>query len=95
MVSGEVLTQHDAENVVNAAATSWPAYCKSLSECPNNYLRNLQVIQNAAATVLTSIGKSPVLASLHWLPIKSRIVFKNFLLTFLWSPQSLLLEWLP
>ena len=44
------------------------------------------LVQNAAASVLTRIRKrdhiSPVLASLHWLPVKSRIEFKILLLTF-------------
>ncbi|TWW74291.1 hypothetical protein D4764_14G0002920 [Takifugu flavidus] len=46
----------------------------------------LQVIQNAAARVLTGIDKrdhiTPVLASLHWLPVKFRIIFKTLLLTY-------------
>uniref|UniRef100_A0A3P9DJ14 THD domain-containing protein n=1 Tax=Maylandia zebra TaxID=106582 RepID=A0A3P9DJ14_9CICH len=41
---------------------------------------------NAAARVLTGTRKreqiSPVLASLHWLPVKSRIEFKILLLTY-------------
>ena len=46
----------------------------------------LQLIQNAAARTLTRTKKyehiSPVLASLHWLPVKSRIDFKVLLLTY-------------
>ncbi|TWW58995.1 putative RNA-directed DNA polymerase from transposon X-element [Takifugu flavidus] len=49
-------------------------------------LRSLQLIQNAAARVLTGIDKrdhiTPVLASLHWLPVKFRIIFKTLLLTY-------------
>ncbi|TWW57467.1 hypothetical protein D4764_07G0001860 [Takifugu flavidus] len=52
----------------------------------NNSLRSLQLIQNAAARVLTGIDKrdhiTPVLASLHWLPVKFRIIFKTLLLTY-------------
>ncbi len=44
------------------------------------------MIQNAAARVLTGTGIrnhiTPVLASLHWLPVKSRIEFKIPLLTY-------------
>ena len=41
---------------------------------------NVQMVQNAAAQVLTTTGNrdhvSPVLASLHWIPGKSRIEVK-------------------
>ena len=51
-----------------------------LAGCPKSSLNSLQLIQNAAARVLTGIRKrdhvSPVLASLHWLPVKFRIEFK-------------------
>ncbi|XP_056913213.1 uncharacterized protein LOC130539113 isoform X2 [Takifugu flavidus] len=51
-----------------------------------NSLRSLQLIQNAAARVLTGIDKrdhiTPVMASLHWLPVKFRIIFKTLLLTY-------------
>ena len=82
-----ILSQSDAEKLVHAFVTSRLDYCNSLlSGCPNNSLRNLQLIQNAAARVLTRTSKrdhiSPVLASLHWLPVKSRIEFKILLLTY-------------
>ncbi|TWW71159.1 putative RNA-directed DNA polymerase from transposon X-element [Takifugu flavidus] len=45
-----------------------------------------QLIQNAAARVLTGIDKrdhiTPVMALLHWLPIKFRIIFKTLLLSY-------------
>ena len=44
-------------------------------------MRQLQYIQNAAAQVLTRTRKydhiSPVLRSLHWLPVAQRIDFKT------------------
>ena len=47
---------------------------------PDCQLRKLQVAQNNAARLLTRTKKrehiSPVLAALHWLPIKHRIEFK-------------------
>ncbi|TWW65029.1 Ankyrin repeat and SOCS box protein 13 [Takifugu flavidus] len=50
----KLLTQHDAEKLVHAFVTSRLDYCNSLlSGCPNNSLRSLQLIQNAAARVLT------------------------------------------
>ena len=67
--------------LVHAFVTSRLDYCNSLlSECPNYVINNVQLVQNAAARVLTRISKrdhiSPVLASLPWLPVKSRIDFK-------------------
>ncbi|XP_056887154.1 uncharacterized protein LOC130524745 [Takifugu flavidus] len=83
----KLLTRHDAEKLVHAFVTVRLDYCNSLSSgCPNNSLRSLQLIQNAAARVLTGIDKrdhiTPVLASLHWLPVKFRIIFKTLLLTY-------------
>ena len=82
-----ILSQSDAEKLVHAFVTSRLDYCNSLlSGCPNNSLKNLQLIQNAAARVLTGTSKrdhiSPVLSSLHWLPVKYRIEFKILLLTY-------------
>ena len=57
-----------------------------LSGCSNKSLKTLQLVQNAVASILTRTRKrdhiSPILASLHWLPIKSRIEFKILLLTY-------------
>ena len=82
-----VLTQKDAEKLVNAFVTSRLDYCNSLlSGSSRKSLKTLQLVQNAAACVLTRTKKrehiTPVLASLHWLPVKSRIEFKILLLTF-------------
>ncbi|TWW55907.1 hypothetical protein D4764_09G0009570 [Takifugu flavidus] len=83
----KLLTRHDAEKLVHAFVTSRLDYCNSLlSGCPNNSSRSLQLIQNAAARVLTGIDKrdhiTPVMASLHWLPVKFRIIFKTLLLSY-------------
>ncbi len=82
-----ILSQKDAEKLVHAFVTSRLDYCNSLlSGCTKKSLKTLQLIQNAAARVLTGTRKrdhiSPVLASLHWLPVKSRIEFKVLLLTY-------------
>uniref|UniRef100_A0A3P9B9X9 Granzyme B(G,H) n=1 Tax=Maylandia zebra TaxID=106582 RepID=A0A3P9B9X9_9CICH len=74
-----ILSQSDAEKLVHAFITSRLDYCNSLlSGCPKTSLKSLQLIQNAAARVLTGTRKrehiSPVLASLHWLPHGSDII---------------------
>ena len=62
-------------------------YCNALlSGCANSTLKGLQLIQNAAARILTRRRRiehiSPVLASLHWLPVKFQIDYKILQLTF-------------
>ena len=53
---------------------------------PLRLMRKLQVVQNAAARLLTGVRKhqhiSPVLAKLHWLPICFHIDFKVLMLTY-------------
>ncbi|XP_037607481.1 uncharacterized protein LOC119477468 [Sebastes umbrosus] len=82
-----ILSQNDAEKLVHAFVTSRLDYCNSLlSGSSNKSLKTLQLIQNAAARVLTRTRKrdhiTPALVSLHWLPVKSRIEFKIVLLTY-------------
>jgi len=49
-------------------------------------LRRLQLVQNAAAGLLTATKKrehiTPVLASLHWLPVRFTIDFKILMFVF-------------
>ena len=56
-----------------------------LSGLPNSTTRRLQLVKNAAARLLTRTIKfdhiTPILASLHWLPITSRSDFKVLRLT--------------
>ncbi|KAI3374526.1 hypothetical protein L3Q82_021012, partial [Scortum barcoo] len=52
--SGTFLSQSDAEKLVHAFVSSRLDYCNSLlSGCPNKSLKTLQLVQNAAARVLT------------------------------------------
>ena len=57
-----------------------------LHNLPQSQLSKLQKLQNAAARIVTLSPKrthiTPILQSLHWLPIKDRIVFKILLLIF-------------
>ena len=57
-----------------------------LFSSPHNLLAKLQRLQNAAARVVTLSNKyshiTPVLKSLHWLPVEKRVVFKIILLLF-------------
>ncbi len=66
---------------VHAFMTTRFDYCNALlGGCSARLINRLQMVQNAAARVLTRTRKyyhiSPVLSTLHWLPIKHRIDFK-------------------
>ena len=82
-----MLSVHDAKKLVHAFVTPRLDYCNALlSGCANASLKPLQLVQNAAAHILTRTKRfehiTPVLVSLHWLPIKFRIDFKVRLITF-------------
>ena len=53
---------------------------------PETQLRKLQMIQNSAARLITGTRRrdhiTPVLFSLHWLPVRQRIELKLLLLVF-------------
>ncbi len=81
-----MLTVSDDENLVHAFMTSRLDYCNALlSGCPASSRNKLQIVQNAAR-VLTRSRKydhiTPILQSLHWLPIKFRISYKIILLAY-------------
>ncbi len=82
-----MLTVCDAEKLVHAFMTSRLDYCNALlCGCPASSINKLQIVQKAAARVLTRSRKydhiTPILRSLHWLPIKFRISYKILLLTY-------------
>ena len=81
------LPPNDLEKVVHAFITFKLDYCNSLYVgLDQSSIRRLQIVQNAAARLLTGKRKfdhvTPVLASLHWLPVRYRIDFKILLLIF-------------
>ncbi len=77
----------DAEKLVHAFMTSRLDYCDALlGGCPASSINKLQIVQNAAARVLTRSRKydhiTPILQYLHWLPIKFHIGYKILLLAY-------------
>ncbi|KAK3555551.1 hypothetical protein QTP86_021777, partial [Hemibagrus guttatus] len=62
-------------------------YCNSLlAGLPLNAIHPLQMIQNAAAPLVFNLPKfshtTPLLHSLHWLPVAARIRFKTLMLAY-------------
>ena len=81
------LTRSATEKIVHAFISSRFDFGNALLfQLPQIQLTRLQRLQNAAARIITLTKKkdhiTPVLYSLHWLPIESRIIFKLLLLVF-------------
>lgn len=81
------LSKEDTDKFVHAYIFSRLDYCNGIFTGLNKKsIKQLQLIQNAAARVLTNTKKmdhiTPVLKSLHWLPVCKRIDFKILLLTY-------------
>ncbi|KAG1925807.1 hypothetical protein F2P79_025291 [Pimephales promelas] len=75
-----------AEKLVHAFVSSRLDYCNALLiGIPGRSLQKLQYVQNSAARVLMGVRKhehiTPILRSLHWLPIQSHIEYKVLLQT--------------
>ena len=81
------LNNATTEILVHAFVTSLLDNCNSLLYgVPDKDLTKLQRIHNSAARIVSKSKKqnhiTPILAELHWLPIKARIQYKIILLTF-------------
>ncbi|XP_058477750.1 uncharacterized protein LOC131448934, partial [Solea solea] len=82
-----LLTQKAPQVLVQALVISRLDYCNSLlAGLPACAIRPLQLIQNAAARLVFNLPKfshtTPLLHSLHWLPVAARIRFKTLVLAF-------------
>ncbi|XP_051237026.1 lathosterol oxidase-like isoform X1 [Dicentrarchus labrax] len=77
-----ILSLSAAEKLVHAFVSSRLNYCNALLiGIPGKSLQRLQYIQNSAARILMRVQKhehiTPILHSLHWLPVSTRIEYKN------------------
>ena len=82
-----ILQKRHFETVIHAFVTTRLDYCNALyAGVSGSSIARLQLVQNAAARLLTGTRKyehiSPVLASLHWLPVDFRVHFKILLFAF-------------
>ena len=83
----QYLSTHSATTLVCAFVLSKLDYCNSLlSGCPQYLIYKLQKVQNSAARLILQSRKrdhvTPLLRTLHWLPIKARIEYKLSTLCF-------------
>ena len=81
------LSRHDLEKAIHALISSRLDYCNALYVgVSQTSLSRLQLVQNAAARLLTNTNRrmhiTPVLNSLHWLPVLYRIDFKLLMFVF-------------
>ena len=82
-----LLSQDTTASLLLSLCISHLDYCNSiLYGLPNNTIRKMHHIQNMCARLVLRRTKwdsaSACLASLHWLPIKQRIIFKLCMLTY-------------
>ena len=80
------ITADAAKQLVHAFVTSRLDNGNSLLYgLPSSVIYKLQMVQHAAARVITRTRKfdsiTPVLKELHWLPVHKRIIFKLLVLT--------------
>ncbi len=73
-----MLSMSNAEMLLHAFMTSRLDYCNALlGGCSARLINKLQMVQNAKYDHI-----SPVMLTLHWLPIKHLIDFKILLITY-------------
>ena len=81
------LSRESTEKLVHAFISSRLDYCNSLLYgIPEYQTMKLQRVMNASARLIYRAHKfchiTPLLAELHWLPVRSRIHYKILLITF-------------
>jgi exonuclease III len=81
------LTENACATLIHSLISTRLDYCNSLlSKLPANTIQPLQRVQNTAARIVSLTRKrdhiTPVLAALHWLPVKQRIMFKVLIFIF-------------
>ena len=81
------ISEECAKTLVQSSVMSLLDYCNSLLVgLPACEINRLQMVQNCAARIIKCASRrehiTPLLHSLHWLPIKFRIMYKVNLLTF-------------
>ncbi|KAK3538506.1 hypothetical protein QTP86_006644 [Hemibagrus guttatus] len=81
------LSTQATQVLVQSLVISRLDYCNYLlAGLPLNAIRPLQMIQNAAARLVFNLPKfshtTPLLRSLHWLPVAARIRFKTLMLAY-------------
>ena len=81
------IDQETTEKLVHAFVSCRLDFCNSLLHClPDSLVSKLQRIQNSAARLVTRTPSrhhiTPILRSLHWLPVCKRIQFKLLLITY-------------
>ena len=81
------LSQDALKTLISAFVLSRIDYCNSLlTGCPKQLIQKLQKVQNNAARIICRTPKfdhiSPILHTLHWLPVEQRIEYKLLLLAF-------------
>ena len=81
------LTLPVTKTLVHSSVLSRLDYCNSvLAGLPDSDVQKLQCVQNVAARLITHSKKydhiTSVLVDLHWLPVRSQILFKVLVLTY-------------
>jgi hypothetical protein len=81
------ITEDVCRSLVQSSVTSRLDYCNVLLHMlPKSLLNRLQLVQNTCARLVTRTSRrdhiTPVLMSLHWLPVEFRCTYKVILYTF-------------